>query len=70
MNIRVQYNDAKRLLILYSGDQLLALYRNIDWTTAHTIYQGVTDAEALKKCNPEKSLVDFMNELNEPPNEF
>jgi hypothetical protein len=67
MRIRVQYNDAKRLLIIHNADQLLAVYKDIDWTTAHVIRRGLFDAETLIKLHPEKTLVDFLHELNDPP---
>jgi hypothetical protein len=67
MRIRVQYNDAKRLLIIHNKDQLMAVYRDIDWVTAHTIRRGLFDAETMCRMHPEKTLVDFLNELNDPP---
>jgi hypothetical protein len=58
------YDGETGTLIIHDHDNLIAVYKYLDWQTANLIRQGIHDAMHLHKSNPCKSVPELLSELN------
>lgn len=58
------YDGQSGDLIIYDHDNLIAVYKNLDWPTANLIRQGLHDAMHIHKSNPNKGVTQLLSELN------